>query len=946
MQKQHSEHGRSLIEIIAVLIIMAILLISALIGFKILLDYLKKKQTAEQIGTIGMRYKLDRMGKKSKGGAVSHKQWYPEGKPCNLDVPNCVTTPDGGQIRLYSYENTDTFVVVASQISPQSCAEAVLQESYTRVRRLQREEIPDGDDFLSNELGNIRRTDGQWTNNSYLSVQDFRDHPERIMDFCCLQENGKKCSFGFIYASGTDDEENCRYFCTDGKCHYCACDKAKDAENKCCEPKYLDKTQYPDNCGLCEGCGSDRTCVNGQCQQCADDEDCVNKHCTGVCVPGNRQYCIKGFCKPCRNVGDFCGSFGTGGNLFYCDSDLECPDPHCEPNCPPSVCYKCQSIDPRTNRCHDIYAKNLPLGATCDKNKKDANNNDCPDTCYGTKTECICSGAGNTDCTCQVKTNPDGMCIGPRIPENGDCSTGSVPNDNDCCATVTEGAQTIQLKCKNGKCARPDSCDALDEPDQAKRFFTKGCSEDCPCANDFLRCENGSCKCKFKPTKKGSDCWGECGCGVGLECQKTIGGVSKNLADLPEPTPDDLGKAQTGTCQCNAEDFELGMPCSGNNAEKDCLCSQRTVSNSDERPVLICYDDGYETAFKNTILENNPEAQKFTCQCNPKIDKYSLPAGSRCVEGCQQCGPDKNNPLPCFDGLCGCQTDADCADNCSGKTKCNTSTHVCTCDSEFFEEQNGQCVCKGPGNAHKVFWRIPENGRYICCEDNQLPYLIEGAYECRVICGQGEKAIKNLALLLDYSYSTLLNGYDAKIKTSAQAILTAARRINPDIKVGLYREDNSASGTNCTGEGQDCQGTKTDVEVQAFSNESPDLAQDACACNCGNGQTCFSGAIDKVKEKCVAKDTLAFLISDGVIPNDSATGMDCGIKNTYILAKEGENVDFGLGGYPHEMDFTAMNDESFLKVLKSIVEESMCVDSSEAKRIVSNWLCKSSDPTQ
>lgn len=869
--QQKTESGRSLIEIIAILVILAILLIAALVGFKALLDYLRQKQTAEEIGVVGMRYKVDRLGKKTRGGNVSLKEVYPEGNNCNNDS-TCIKTPDGGEIRLFSYEDTSTFVVIAQQITPQSCAEAVLQEGYTRVKRLTSTN-PTGESFFEGTQESGFKKEENFNIDGYLSVEDFKKNPERTIDFCCGGENYENttCSFGFIYSNSVSGDE-CRYF-INGKCSYCPDGKVKAPrgatpnswDDGCCDENDV-------SCGLCGGCeGGDRLCKHSICVECENDSDCYGKEKDGVQTP----YCDlrTGRCVPCKDIGQKCTpSSGVGIGPMWCLHDIggcvECTGTPCG--------YDCACCEPDETRPGQWVLKDeigQQEGDSCSKD-----NPDCP------------------SCAIPMHCNDTFKC---ECPAQKTLAAGEKCNDSLCPDACGSG-----LVCLNGTCQVPPNCE---EPDQAKRLFGIACTSNtiCPCANEYLTCRERKCACASVPTKKDAKCWGECGCGSGLTCSTQE-------------------QKEEGKCEC--ADLKKGDACIPQDKGGECPCGSG--------------------------LDCRPDIPPHTCQCNPPEGSYQLDAGEACA-GEDVCPHQCKEGLTCVNGKCGCETDADCADDCEGRTKCNTSSHVCVCDTDLglVDGGDGKCYCKSGNVADKTkeFWRIPKNNteskptQYICCATGYVPYLVGGEYVCRRICGDGEKPIKNLALLLDYSNSTIFNGYETEIKSSARKIMEYVRSVDSKIDVGVFREDNSHSTTDPSNRGQVCKGANNAITIQNFGSGTPNLDQHTCAYNCDKGKTCFTEASNKVHSKCGEGNTLAFLISDGVIPNNSAKSMGCSNERTYILAANADSVDFGLGQNMHQLSFTVMrtNHAAFLKQLENIIIATMCIDPAEAETITSNWVCKS-----
>lgn len=723
--KNKSEKGRSLIEIIAILVIMAILLIAALIGFKTLLDYLKKKETSSQISTIGMRYKTDRLGKIRKStGKVSLKEVYPEGTPCSVNDSTCIKTPDGGQVEVYSYEDTTSFVVVARNVQFLSCEEAILAGGYTKARFFGNDESPN--QFLN--AGTIL-TDADKiyseTQNEYFDASYFRQHPEKLKEKC-------QSSFALIY---TNHRGNCENY-YDGKCHDCPEDKPeKDSNGNCCEVGGI-------VCGVCHGCQGDTFCKDDKiCVECENHDQCKAKY------GEERPWCDSrdGKCKPCKKVGDPCtDAAGVSIGGMYCNENLECeklcqgrdrwiPDPNNPKHC---VCNN--KTDLAIHEACDI---------TTDKT--------CQDTC-ATALECR---AGR--CECKDDPNVEGSAC------SADCPCGKLPDNT-------------QLECRNGHCINPNNetmCTTkaptgLGLQPIEKRNKGEKCSyaPACPCnsaADGLLECKDSSCKCASLPQHENDACWGECGCTTGLECTKD-GKAEKGKCKCPSENdlPNTVDAAchpdcgcgdglkcdeTTWKCKCEppayAKTLTAGKPCAG---EDQCpqQCKDTECRKDGKSGHKTCCPE--PTGCSDEAEFDNNGCLKYNVKaCPPQSDekkKVCDNANHICVEclkhtdcdtgyycnkkKCVPCGDkarclNKKNPIPddvfqrckynCPKSeapdkkLCstednktcvGCNTDADC----EGDYYCDSKTKVCTkCKEVENCAKKGLTCCKmdgpkGPSN--------------------------------------------------------------------------------------------------------------------------------------------------------------------------------------------------------------------------------------------------------
>ena len=122
MQKKYSEFGRTLLETLAVLVVIAILLLSSLVGYNFVVDKYKKDQTVKSISELSVRYKVHPITKK---GPREIKAIYPEAERADAVTMKTADT-DTGRVQLVVSEDTSYFSVLVNNILDDSC-EAVLE---------------------------------------------------------------------------------------------------------------------------------------------------------------------------------------------------------------------------------------------------------------------------------------------------------------------------------------------------------------------------------------------------------------------------------------------------------------------------------------------------------------------------------------------------------------------------------------------------------------------------------------------------------------------------------------------------------------------------------------------------------------------------------------------------------------------------------------------------
>lgn len=861
--KKTNEKGRSLIEVIAVLAIVGILLISALVGLKLLFDYLKYKETAKQITTIGVRYKSSRLQVKDSGqaGRIKITEVYPEAKKCAVDS-TCAQTADGGQVKLYKYADSTSFIVLSSNINPISCQEVAYAGGFSLA--IPAKQLENDNTVLNfpNTVTpeNINPMDGNdvklitdLDENVYAFTPDYlKKNPSAIKKLC---DTGNQL---FVYGAGKVSED-CAYF-YGGKCHNCPENKTEDRIGQCCDSTDI-------NCGLCGGCQNGRYCK--------DDNRCVECINNTQCTDPAKPECVNEKCVECRNIGEQCtNSTGVGLGTF-CNENHECV-PCDETNgffkivnglceCQPrSMGETCSANCNCSHLGITAYCKNVDGVKRCSERNGCTTDEDCSDTsvcCQG-----VCCPSGQI---CE-----DGIC--KNCSQNSDCES-----DNCCNQKCCPSDKTF---CCNGQCCASECVEVNGVS------TCGGCSVDEDCPENYY-CDAGICRPCLHDLRKscGEDkmdrfnkhCYEE----KHLDCFTP--GISPTVLEtirtpICVPT-DDEHPEEHDTCQpCETtqECQNLGIQyrslvCRTSEATKG-TCGPCEV-NEDCPPGILCMENGL-------------------CGCETDVDCEGNIDGTKCLET----------------HLCGCQSDSHCLNEehlRTGQTKCVNGT--CQCDDGLqWSDELLMCVC----STAEDFWTrvtndTDNNQVYICCPRGQTAKLVNGEYKCIRICEANESI--SVALLLDYSYSTYFNGFDGYRNTLTNKIIQTIEEVNEDIQIGIFREDNKGSEENEIS-GQKCMGNKYNTTINPFSQKGYNLDQSLCAYNCTvggrNGQTCFSKAQNEIKSMCGQKNSILFFLSDGVVPANTVSNTGCCKKasdrNCFVWADQNSGLDLSKVHSDQQYHFT------------------------------------------
>lgn len=859
------QKGRSMLEVIAILAVMGILLIAGMVGFKILLDYLKQKETIEQITTIGMRYKADRLkGTSVETKYVPSKQFYPEGNNCDDGTKkDCVTTPEGGNVHLFSIADSKNFVVFTTFNNARTCEEVALMGGYEYAFGL--ETLPEGNAinkngeefFLNNDQGrdpeqtfthhptkeqNASQIINSAGESFSFSADYLKKNPNALKVFC-----DTNIPLGFVYTAG-----DCKFMCG-GVCQSCPCNQVEDNEGTCCKETDI-------KCGTCGGCKGGEKCLtdnasdpfSGRCVQCINNSDCTN----------NGEYCQNNKCVQCTGpYYELKDDPDSGEKICECtelnrklneDCDADC-------NCAQGLfCYE----DPTT------FAK------TC---KECLIQPDCPGNVPCVNGQCKCDDdhpcptgqvCCNETCCPAGQFCKDGVCS--ACTENAQCGGTSKCCNGVCCA---EGATCCNNQCCNNHCITVDgqeTCGGCDDnsdcPDNEYCDTTEHVCK--PCLNEALDICGDSVTENFNTncyTKKHLNC-------LDTTDTKDVPGLIQSAPNVNTPICAN-GAAETDAT-CN--------PCT---STAQCQALQ---SNGDKNRTLL--KDNTTTKVGNVLFKD------FVCRRNHSgADAQYNGSCGPCIDN-TDCGG-----IPCLEsGKCGCEANADCLFKCDGKTTCNTGNKNCACTSPLTTDGAGNCVC--PTNSDKI-WRLNNNSgnaQYACCPEGELP----SNGECYPECTNETSTINNVKIFVDHSYSTIVGS--TRIAENIENTRKLIRRLI-----------NNVGRTISVSESNEYTGNDALTVTRTIGGESITFT----AYNCGdNGHTCFAnpntdnGAIPAQRE-----GTLTFILSDGVLPE--ATTKNLNPDYTYVFAKSGTK----LNNIENIIPFENLNSNQLEERISGVISTSICM---------------------
>ncbi len=320
LRKLH-ETGRTLLETISVLVVIAILIIASLLGYDALREYLKRKETVKQVTELSVRYKLQPVKPPRGKNNPRIKLIYPEANTkdgITIELPE-----EKARVSLLVFENAciSYFLEPIEGLSKATCLEILNQNQYggikigDKVRA--RESLTDEDlvekGLCQSEMNSLTLVhssttggslNGYWYGDCYHHCQE--GIPEDIYGNCCETQ-------------AQVDSYN--------KCGVCVCPD----NGECCSNKlYCDETFF----GECVGCMTDSHCKDDlicdpsthRCVECYNDTHCRGKGADYKCdLSTNR--CVK--CKTGNGVSwnadlGICACTISLGNGLPCYSDNNC----------------------------------------------------------------------------------------------------------------------------------------------------------------------------------------------------------------------------------------------------------------------------------------------------------------------------------------------------------------------------------------------------------------------------------------------------------------------------------------------------------------------------------------------------------------------------------------------------------------------------------------------
>ncbi|MGN0919351.1 MAG: Tfp pilus assembly protein FimT/FimU, partial [Alphaproteobacteria bacterium] len=345
MSHQKFESGRTLLETLAVLVVIAVLILAGIVGYNFAIKKYRETQTVKQVSELGVRYQL-RPIQPGKNGLVDIKPVYPEAERVSAVEMKTADT-ETGRVSLQVQDTVSSFSIVVNQVLDDSCKAILTEGSYDSVLfkdgseayEDSKEYVAIGKDLLKN-----------WDSVSNdAKPEDLRDKTkeEVIAHLCQPNGEGKVHNMSLVFGDNCPSMGGSYWY--GGKCWNCAQDRAQDKYGNCCAKGQVDV------CGFCPG-----KCPNGgvcntetkMCVECISDAQCTGRADGKLKCDTSINKCVE-----CLNVGGLCSGTGPGTGTV---------DKYCMKN---HTCQECDTTQHlRWNKDLDICECATPLiaiGETC-----------------------------------------------------------------------------------------------------------------------------------------------------------------------------------------------------------------------------------------------------------------------------------------------------------------------------------------------------------------------------------------------------------------------------------------------------------------------------------------------------------------------------------------------------------------------------------------------------
>ena len=682
MSKIRSESGRSLLETLALLVLMALLVLSGIVGYDFVVRKYREQKTVKQVSELGVRYKLRPV--KTKGKFVQIKDVYPESDRVDAVTMRTSDTP-AGRISLQVFDEVSSFAVVVNHVLDNSCRSILKDASYDMVVA--------GDDIDVDTATKLNA----YSRDYLLNDPEGQEIAKKL---CKSSDTHHMGTMGLV-SGGNCPTIGASYW-YGGKCWNCASNRAQDSHGNCCEKGQVDV------CGYCPGkCPNGGVCntTSKLCVECNSDAECAGR------MDGRLKCNLSSHtCVQCTNVGQLCAGTGPGTGTV---------DKYCMKN---HTCQECDTTKHMIwNSSLDICECVTPLIAFGQA---------CFDGCCIDGTTChegVCIGCWED--YDPSEPNKKGACRSDKpLCQNGSCQPCSrVPSEEgETCSALCGCDATKGLTCVNGNCACAGNENRTTWLADKKLccLSESNYEQACDAETGSLCCSTGFC------SEPGAD-------GTRLCCHEGEVNSNGHCCPLGQSWLEEAGIGQccpTGSVLSSGQCCPSGLEWKpGSTPETGLCCTADEINVSGhccaaDKPFW----DGHQCVecIQNTDCPENKvcSSDKVCIPCNTSgtgIRRLTDTVCS-CPEGYRKrCGSQKTT-INCVDG--GSWT---CVNGCFDNTDCPTD-QKCSCSGDTCPSKGGKCgPC--PEGTHRASDAATE-----CIPCGECEEWDETSGICRPLCPEGQ----------------------------------------------------------------------------------------------------------------------------------------------------------------------------------------------------------------
>ena len=721
MHLRQKQSGRSMIEMLGILVIVGVLSVAALFGFTYAMNKYRANETIHDVMLRATNVPMiDEFYKDRPNNPVYY-----------FEFPDLGDYSSMGYLMLTSRDDAYGYVYRVDSEVPKKVCSLILKMEPTDIDEIRVNNVlfsKTNTDICSQDVNEMTFL----FEKSCLTTADCNNCQVCHNHLCRADYHRAECGQGGV----TPPEENDPCL-EDPSSHACLC---KDEPTRCATCQLESKDE--NGCRLCEDTAGCVTCSNDT--SCPDNQECRNGYCEDP-IPCNvdtdcdsPSVCINSICKEPE-----------------CTTNEDCPENN---TCTDRICVPSDTCEDDK----DCVAPEVCINGIC-KEPECTTNEDCPEN--NTCTDYICVPSD----TCE----DDKDCVAPEICIDGVCQEPECQSTEDC----PEGEICVEGRCEPGE---ENNCETdSDCPENSICMITKKCRS---CVDGYKTyCAKYT---QFLEEGAGQiDGCSEIGCSTNLSChQERVDNdgtccAEDNFAYSVGPN------LYLGCCNGNVYCYRYeGDECVQYNCRANCTPFRSSETWGDccqDAYTLIpvadglsaCCSSSYNTAYCSAYNPDTDQCQSTTCASNCTPYRITATRGGCCQSGYevvdmpngyQACVPEGRTPYCSLyeDGVCvkadyctyasydnvycrtfnedgSCLSEGCTSSDCPVYRKDKYTAEPC-CSPKTVEVIDGVEFCLStPQNCSSGYTPYFEGSYYKCCYDSEV--IIDVRDSIQVCCASSQE---------------------------------------------------------------------------------------------------------------------------------------------------------------------------------------------------------------